>query len=153
MTPDTDFIMRDMTEGDAQALCDCVRTCYGETYFVEEFNELACREGVCLLETCDRGDEHWTGKVGVVTTLMLDLVVEPWKTVAVVVGPPVMYRFVIAELHKMDIQDDDIYVSLERHMKCGVGKCGHCQMNELYVCRDGPVFQYSSLLKVPEAIQ
>ncbi|MFC1965020.1 FAD/NAD(P)-binding protein [Chloroflexota bacterium] len=124
-----------------------------ERLFAEEFNELACREGVCLLETCDRGDEHWTGKVGVVTTLMMDMVIEPRRTVAIVCGPPIMYRFVIAELHKMGMLDDNIYVSLERHMKCGVGKCGHCQINDLYVCKDGPVFRYTSLIKVPEAIK
>jgi len=124
-----------------------------EHLFAEEFSEYALRDGVCLLETCDRGDENWTGKVGVVTTLMMDLVVEPWKTIAVVCGPPVMYRFVIAELHKMGMQDDNIYVSLERHMKCGVGKCGHCQIDHLYVCKDGPVFKYADLVRVPEAIQ
>ena len=124
-----------------------------ERLFVEEFNELACQEGVCLLETCDRGDEHWTGKVGVVTTLMLDMEIEPRKTIAIVCGPPVMYRFVIAELHRMDMADDNIYVSLERNMKCGVGKCGHCQINHLYVCKDGPVFKYTDLVEVPEAIQ
>lgn len=124
-----------------------------ERLFAEEFNQIACREGVCLLETCDRGDEHWTGKVGVVTTLMLDLEIEPRKTIAVVCGPPVMYRFVIAELHKKEMSDENIYVSLERHMKCGVGKCGHCQINHLYVCKDGPVFKYADLVKVPEAIQ
>ena len=124
-----------------------------ERLFVDELNELSCREGVCLLETCDRGDEQWTGKVGVITTLMLDMVIEPRRTVAVVCGPPIMYRFVIAELHKMSMLDENIYLSLERHMKCGAGKCGHCQINDLYVCKDGPVFRYTSLIKVPEAIK
>ena len=123
-----------------------------ERLFVDELQEHASRERVTYMETCDRGDEQWTGKVGVITTLMLDLKVEPKKTVAVVCGPPVMYRFVIAPLHKMGMLDENMYVSLERHMKCGVGKCGHCQINELYVCQDGPVFKYADLVGVPEAI-
>jgi sulfhydrogenase subunit gamma (sulfur reductase) len=64
----------------------------------------------------------------------------------------VMYKFVISELHKMGVADADIYASFERHMKCGVGKCGHCQINGLYACMDGPVFRYSDIVNVQEAI-
>jgi len=124
-----------------------------ERLFINELCDHSYRENVTCLETCDRGDENWTGKVGVITTLMIDMTVDPRKTVAIVCGPPVIYRFVIAELHKMGMVDENIYVSLERNMKCGVGKCGHCQINNLYVCQDGPVFKYADLLGVPEAIQ
>ena len=123
-----------------------------ERLFDDELQGHTSREGVTCIETCDRGDERWTGKVGVITMLIPDLKVDPVKTVAIVCGPPVMYRLVIASLHERGILGENIYVSLERHMKCGVGKCGHCQINELYVCQDGPVFKYADLVGVPEAI-
>jgi len=103
-------------------------------------------------ETVDRGDANWKGNVGVITTLIPKVQIDPKKTVAVVVGPPIMYRFVIVELKKRDIADENIIMSLERRMKCGVGKCGHCQMNGLYVCQDGPVFSLAQLRTVKEAI-
>jgi len=64
-----------------------------------------------------------------------------------------MYKFAIVSLYKMGMVDKNIYVSLERHMKCGVGKCGHCQIGGLYVCQDGPVFKYADLAEVQEALQ
>jgi sulfhydrogenase subunit gamma (sulfur reductase) len=71
----------------------------------------------------------------------------------VVIGPPVMYKFVIKCLQTLGIPDDNIYVSLERRMKCGVGKCGHCQINGIYVCKEGPVFNYGKLKQLPEAFE
>jgi NAD(P)H-flavin reductase len=70
----------------------------------------------------------------------------------IAVGPPVMYRFVILEAKGKGIPDDHIFLSLERRMKCGIGKCGHCQIHHLYACQDGPVFRYSDLLRVREAL-
>ena len=80
------------------------------------------------------------------------LAVDPDNTTAVIVGPPVMYQYVIAELHKKGLTDDKIIVSLERHMKCGVGKCGHCAIEHLYCCLDGPVFRLSQLAHVRGAL-
>jgi len=85
--------------------------------------------------------QQWDGPVGLITTLIPPLEIDPPQTVAVIVGPPVMYRFVIGELRKKGIRDEQIVVSLERHMKCGVGKCGHCTIEHLYCCLDGPVFR------------
>jgi NAD(P)H-flavin reductase len=104
------------------------------------------------LETVDRGDADWKGHVGVVTTLMPGLKVDPPRTIAVVCGPPIMYKFVLIELRNLKVPQEQTYVSLERHMKCGVGKCGHCQINGLYVCQDGPVFRYADVSGVREAI-
>ena len=109
-------------------------------------------ENVTYMETVDRGDEQWTGRVGVITTLMTDMTVDPRKTVAIICGPPVMYKFAILSLYKMGMVDKNIYLSLERHMKCGVGKCGHCQIEGLYVCQYGPVFKWIDLAEVQEAI-
>ena len=78
--------------------------------------------------------------------------VAPKETYAIIVGPPVMYKYVIMNLHDMDFSDDHIIVSLERRMKCGVGKCGHCQMDNIYVCQDGPVFYYDDIKHLKEAI-
>ncbi|HXK36419.1 MAG TPA: oxidoreductase, partial [Candidatus Paceibacterota bacterium] len=94
----------------------------------------------------------WTGHVGVITTLVPDLTLDLKKTEAVIVGPPVMYKFAILALRSKGLRDDQIWVSLERKMKCGVGKCGHCQINSAYVCMSGPVFRYSDLASLPEAI-
>ena len=124
-----------------------------ERLFIDEVKEWTSKENVTYTETVDRGDEQWRGNVGVITTLMTDTMVDPRKTVAIVCGPPVMYKFVIMSLYKMGMVDRNIYVSLERHMKCGVGKCGHCQINGLYVCQDGPVFKFADVAELQEAIQ
>lgn len=95
----------------------------------------------CLTTVDETGEgECWEGNVGVVTRLIPPLEVDSEKTVAVIVGPPAMYRFVIAELKMKAILEERIAVSLERHMRCGVGKCGHCTIEHLTCCTDGPVF-------------
>jgi NAD(P)H-flavin reductase len=103
-------------------------------------------------ETVDKGDDKWTGHVGVITTLIPRVQIDPKKTVAVVVGPPIMYRFVVGELKKRDLADENIIMSLERRMKCGVGKCGHCQINGVYACQEGPVFTLAQLRNLREAL-
>ena len=118
--------------------------------FKAELEEWAAIKGVELHVTVDLGDENWTGNIGVITTLFPFINFDPRKTVAAVIGPPVMFRFVLKKLKA--IPESQIYLSLERRMKCGVGKCGHCQINNVYVCQDGPVFKLSELRKLPEAI-
>ncbi len=107
-----------------------------------------------LFVTVDTPDETWTGKSGVVTSIIRNLDLNsPSSLHAIVVGPPVMYKFVAMELFHHGMTADRIVFSLERRFKCGIGKCGHCQVNDLYVCRDGPVFRYSELLGRSEAIE
>ncbi len=103
--------------------------------------------------TVDEADNSWNGRTGVVTLPIREIEIDPARTAAMVVGPPVMYRFVAMELLKKDMDPDNIFFSLERHFKCGIGKCGHCQLNDLYVCHDGPTFRYSDLLARTEAIE
>ena len=103
-------------------------------------------------ETVDRGDASWKGNVGVITTLFPKVDINPDNTVAVIVGPPIMYKFVLIECRKKGIKDENIFMSLERRMKCGVGKCGHCQMNGVYVCQKGAVFSYASVKELGEAL-
>ncbi len=103
--------------------------------------------------TVDRPDEQWRGHTGVVTTLFQELPkLDPHETMAIIVGPPVMFKFVVLEVLGRRIPQKNVYCSLERRMKCGVGKCGHCQANNVYVCLEGPVFRYGELKALREAI-
>jgi len=100
----------------------------------------------------DRATPDWFGNVGVITSLIPGVSLDPLKTFSVVCGPPVMYRFVVNELLKKGIPEKQIYLSLERHMKCGLGKCGHCQIHNIYCCQDGPVFSYDVIKQIKGAI-
>ena len=122
-----------------------------ERVFTNELDKWQKRQDVELLQTVDRSDEEWIGNVGMVTTLFYKVDVVPQKTFAIVVGPPVMYKFVVAECQKKGISDEQIIMSLERRMKCGIGKCGHCQINGVYVCQEGPVFTYAQIRKLKES--
>lgn len=108
-------------------------------------------EDITLLQTVDIADAEWTGNVGVVTTLLSEIEVSPENTVAFTCGPPIMIKFGILELLKMGFTDETVVTSLERYMKCGVGKCGHCCVNHVYLCTEGPVFTYRDLQFLPEA--
>ncbi|MCK4718721.1 MAG: 4Fe-4S dicluster domain-containing protein [Thermoplasmata archaeon] len=98
------------------------------------------------------GDVCWEGNIGVITTLIPKVQFDPKDTTAVVIGPPIMYKFVIRDLKGLGMPDENILMSLERRMKCGVGKCGHCQINGIYVCKEGPVFNYAEIKGYPEAL-
>lgn len=124
----------------------------GDLLFKDELEALGQREDVELLLSVDRGDETWSGNVGVITTLFPKIEVYPRNTIAVVVGPPVMYRFVLIELLGKGISEGNIWFSFERRMKCGVGKCGHCQVNHLYSCQSGPSFSYAEIKNLEEAL-
>jgi sulfite reductase subunit B len=123
-----------------------------ERLFTDEFEQWRSAKNVTLLETVDHRDEGWSGPEGVITTLMPLVKIDENQTVAIICGPPIMYKFVITELLKAKLREDQIYLSLERHMKCGVGKCGHCQINNIYVCQKGPVFKFSDIKEVEEAL-
>ncbi len=125
-----------------------------ELLFGDELLKLANRDDVEFMSTVNwcPEDEVWTGKIGVITTLIPQVNFNPETTYAIVCGPPVMYKFVLADLKNRNVPDDHIIMSLERRMKCGVGKCGHCQINHVYVCKDGPVFNYSKIKGIPEAL-
>ena len=124
----------------------------GELLYPEETAVWAESGDIDFQVTVDRPDATWKGNVGVITTLFRKVDVDPEKTVAAVVGPPVMYKFVVGELFVLGIPARDIWMSLERRMKCGVGKCGHCQINGKFCCQDGPVFNYAELQHLQEGI-
>jgi sulfhydrogenase subunit gamma (sulfur reductase) len=123
-----------------------------ELLFKSEMEEWQNRPDVELMVSVDKGDESWTGNIGVITTLFKKISINPRNTIGVTCGPPVMYRFVLMEFFGKGISEGNIYLSLERRMKCGVGKCGHCQINNVYACQSGPVFPYSEIKGLEEAL-
>jgi sulfhydrogenase subunit gamma (sulfur reductase) len=124
----------------------------GEILFADELEHWKKRKDIEIDITVDKPDDDWSGKSGVITRLIPHLDLEPSNTFAMVVGPPVMYKYVLLELQIKQIPEDNIIMSLERRMKCGIGKCGHCQINGVYVCLDGPEFSYHKLKFLSEAI-
>ena len=118
--------------------------------FKYDLDEWAKHDDLTVIETVDVSDDTWQGNVGVVTTLFDKIKVDPAKTVALTCGPPIMIKFVIMGLIKMGVGPDRIVTSLERYMKCGVGKCGHCCINHVYICTEGPVYTYKDLMAFPE---
>jgi NAD(P)H-flavin reductase len=126
--------------------------CLSQRFLIDELQAWSERSDIQFLETVDEGDDRWKGNVGVVTTLIPKIESKLESAVITVCGPPVMYKFVLMSLWEYDVQRENIFLNLERKMKCGVGKCGHCQINNFYVCIDGPVFRYSDLDTAPEAI-
>lgn len=131
-------------------------------YGTRDPNFVLYKDEIALLEknkdinfhiTVDRTGEGWTKNVGVITTLFPKVKIsDPANTLAAVCGPPVMYKFAIMEILGKKIPAENIYISLERRMKCGVGKCGHCQINSIYVCCEGPVFNFAKVRDFKEAI-
>jgi sulfhydrogenase subunit gamma (sulfur reductase) len=100
---------------------------------------------VNMVTTVDREAEGWAGKVGVVPKILEEVAPPAKDTVAIVCGPPVMIRFTFPVLEKLGFAHEQMITTLEKRMKCGIGKCGRCNIGNLYVCRDGPVFSYAQI--------
>jgi NAD(P)H-flavin reductase len=109
------------------------------------FGEWQNTSGVDLRLSVDEANGDWDGHVGVVTSIMNPDDVRIQNAVAVVCGPPIMMRFATIKLMEFGFAERDIYLSMEKNMSCGFGKCGHCMMGKYYVCKDGPVFTYDQL--------
>jgi len=105
-----------------------------------------------VMLTVDVGDPQWDGHVGVLPTILTEeyLDCHPEDGVAVMCGPPLMMRFTVLKLLERGYRPENIYLSLERNMSCGVGKCGHCRLGRYYVCKDGPVFSYEEIQSNPQ---
>jgi sulfhydrogenase subunit gamma (sulfur reductase) len=126
-----------------------VKVLYGartreDIVFASDLDGWSRQKGIEVYTTIDRAQEGWTGHVGVVTTL-LDKIKQAFEYKAFVCGPPIMIHFTIKGLLDAGWAEEDIITTLERHMKCGVGKCGHCYIGGRYVCTDGPVFTYAQI--------
>lgn len=115
-----------------------------EFCFLRDLEQCADSGDIRLLLAVDKGDDGWKGRVGLVTTLLDEIPVSE-QMQALVCGPGIMIRFVIERLRALGLSDDRIITTLERHMKCGVGICGHCHFENKIICTDGPVFPASQL--------
>jgi len=107
---------------------------------------------VCFRVTVDQGDENWKGRVGLVTCTLENLeeeIADVSQSIAVVCGPPIMMKFVTLKLLDEGYKPANIYLSMERNMSCGVGKCGHCMLGPYDVCKDAPVFPFGKIMILP----
>lgn len=128
-----------------------------EFLYIQEIQEWIQRGGIDIGLTVDEagpetgGDNGngWKGSVGVVTTILEDLGIDCASSIAVVCGPPVMMKFAVIKLLKLGFVETNMYLSMEKNMSCGLGKCGHCRIGTYYACKDGPVFRYDLIQHVP----
>ena len=121
----------------------------GELLYRDEMQEWGRRDDLDLVLTVDEGDENWTGAVGVVTTILDGLPMDCRQGIAVVCGPPVMMKFATMKVLEMGFAEENIFLSMEKNMSCGIGKCGHCRLGTYYCCKDGPVFRYAQIKHFP----
>lgn len=112
-----------------------------ELLYRKELAAWARQPDTQVLVSVDYGGLSWRGHVGVVTTLFKFARLQPAKSVAMLCGPEIMMRFVLRELDGLSLARQDVYLSMERNMKCGIGSCGHCQYGPYFICKDGPVFR------------
>lgn len=131
-----------------------VTLCYGsktprDCIYKPLFSQLNKIEKFSTLRTVDLADKYWEEHVGVATVLLDHVEVDLGNAVAVVCGPPVMMKFGTRKLLSMGFPEHLIYLSMEKNMSCGLGKCGHCMLGSYFVCRDGPVFTYDEIKDQP----
>ena len=120
--------------------------------FDYQFDEWRRIYDLNMLTIVEHPDEQWDGHVGMITDLFDDVPIDPDNTYAVVCGPPVMFKFVCAYLSGLGLPRHRMFVSLERRMHCGMGKCCRCNVGSTFTCLDGPVFDYWTVMNLQEAI-
>ncbi len=120
--------------------------------YKHELKEWDARDDVNLVTTVDPGGEtsDWNGKVGFVPTVVEQAAPSSEDTIAIVCGPPIMIKFTLPVLEKLGFKQEKVYTTLENRMKCGLGKCGRCNIGCTYVCKDGPVFTAEEIGKMPD---
>jgi len=123
----------------------------GDLVSKDELAEWKGMSGVATVLTVDPGgeDDDWKGKVGFVPTILEEMKPSPDNSVLVTCGPPIMIKFVLASAAKLGFTPEQIVTTLEMKMKCGLGKCGRCNIGPKYICKDGPVFTYAELNDLP----
>jgi NAD(P)H-flavin reductase len=134
-----------------------VRLLYGarepsQLLFSYQFEEWQKVSNVQMLTIVEKPDESWKGRSGMITALFDEFTFDPKNTYAIVCGPPVMFKFVCNYLDGKGIPMNRMFVSLERRMHCGMGKCCRCMVGSTFTCLDGPVFDYWSVMNLKEAI-
>lgn len=122
----------------------------GEMLYKYDLQEWSKRDDIKLVQTIDKEAEGWTEKVGLAPAVLREMAPSSKDAYAIVCGPPIMIKTCIAVLLELGFKSDQIFNSLEMRMKCGMGKCGRCNIGAKYVCKDGPVFSYAQLEKLPQ---
>lgn len=122
----------------------------GLLLYRDELAEWQKKDDINLYLTVDKEFPGWKNRVGFVPTVTREVAPDPEDAWVVVCGPPIMIKFTLPVLLELGFPPERIYTSLERKMKCGIGKCGRCNIGPKYVCVDGPVFSYAELQKLPE---
>jgi NAD(P)H-flavin reductase len=120
--------------------------------YKRELAEWVDMPGVNTVLTVDPGGEDatWTGEIGFVPTVLEKVNPSPENAVVITCGPPIMIKFVLVSLSRMKFEPEQIITTLEMKMKCGLGKCGRCNIGPAYVCKHGPVFDYAELMELPD---
>lgn len=121
-----------------------------ELLYRDEIAGWAKKDYLNIRLTVDKGDGGWKGNVGVVTTILDGVNMDFADGIAVACGPPIMMKFGTAKLLEMGFREENIYLSMEKNMSCGIGKCGHCRLGVYYACKDGPVFTYDKIKNFPD---
>lgn len=121
----------------------------GLLLYKDELSAWEKRDDIKTIITVDKGDETWKGREGFVPAVCKDVAPSPKNTVAVICGPPVMIKFTLPVFFDLGFSKENILTSLEMRMKCGIGKCGRCNVGSKYVCSDGPVFSLAELDELP----
>ncbi len=121
----------------------------GLLLYRDDLRNWAERADLNLVVTVDRAEDGWTGMTGTVPAAVKNLSVDPAKASALVCGPPAMIRYTLPVLSALGLPPGRVYLSLEMKMKCGIGKCGRCNIGSAYVCTDGPVFSLARLGELP----
>lgn len=120
--------------------------------FKADLPDWTARADMTTVLTIDREAEGWEHTVGLIPNVLLEMAPAPDNAVAVTCGPPIMIKFTLQALKRLGFADEQIYTTLERRMKCGVGLCGRCNIGAKYVCVDGPVFSYAQLRELPNEL-
>jgi len=120
--------------------------------FQYDIAEWEARPDIRTVITVDAPFPGWNGRVGFVPSVLEELAPDPENTVAVTCGPPIMIKFVLQVLQRLKFVDEQVYTTLEKRMKCGIGICGRCNLGPKYVCVDGPVFTLAELRELPDEL-
>ncbi len=120
----------------------------GDLVFKEELEDL--RDKITVHLSVDEEEQGWDEFVGFVPQNVTEKKPSPENAIAVTCGPPIMIKYVIQALQDLDFDDSQIYTTIENKMKCGIGKCGRCNLGAHYVCKDGPVYSWAELKQLPQ---
>jgi len=119
--------------------------CSGDLIYQERYREWKAMPHTQVQMICEQADEVWQSETGLITSLIQKINTDFKNTLVMICGPEIMMQHCIQLLLDKHCDENNIYLSMERNMQCGIGKCGHCQMGELFVCQDGPVFHYPKI--------